>query len=304
MTQTLTIVRLAGPGAAENQPLFENSAYDLTTQPVDPATPAPKVLVAFQPPTDENLSIYDWVHVAGAGSDKIAAALRADKARPLITRTVGNMGKQIGEYVLSYMLTDLQKHDERERLQSRAEWDIQRAEGTFLFEKTVALLGTGGVAQGIAAVLKPLAKCIIGYSRHAAPKTGFVDVRPLSQFRHADFLVNALPATTATQEICNARLFDQMEGGVLINVGRGQTLHDGDLMNALETGTLRSAVLDVFRDEPLSAASPFWSHPKITVTPHVSGITRWRDTANAFLNYWPAFADGRLTSSVDLDQGY
>ena len=304
MTKPSIIVRLAGPGAEKSLPLFQSDAFELTTAPVDPASPARKVLVAFRPPRDEDLSIYEWVHVAGAGSDKVAAALQADGADPLMTRTVGRMGEQIGEYVLSYILADLQRHTERQRLQAEGEWSIAKAEGQFLFDKNVAILGTGGVAQGIAGVLQPLAKTVTGYSRRAEARPGFDNVFALTDFQGADFLVNALPATTATDEICNASLFEQMQGGVLINIGRGRTLHDNDLLAALDQGTLRHAVLDVFREEPLQASSAFWTHPKITVTPHVSGITRWEDTAQAFLSYWPAFAGGALTSTVDLAQGY
>ena len=129
MTKPSIIVRLAGPGAEKSLPLFQSDAFELTTAPVDPASPARKVLVAFRPPRDEDLSIYEWVHVAGAGSDKVAAALQADGADPLMTRTVGRMGEQIGEYVLSYILADLQRHTERQRLQAEGEWSIAKAEG-------------------------------------------------------------------------------------------------------------------------------------------------------------------------------
>jgi len=304
MNPILPRVRVSGPPSEDLLQLFRHSSFEATTDRVDPAYPGPKVLVAFRPPTDETLAHYDWVHVAGAGSDKVAAFLRRDGANPILTRTVGKMGEQIGEYVLSYILADLQKYRVRQDLQTRSQWSIADAQPRCLFDTRVAILGTGGVAQGIASMLKSLAKEVLGYSKSGTERDPFDAVRQLDNFQPTDIVINALPGTEQTESLCNDAFFGRMDQALFINIGRGRTVDDEALLRALEQGTVRHAVLDVFREEPLPVSSPFWDHPNITVTPHVSGITRWEDTAEAFFSYWPAFAGGTLRSTVSLDRGY
>jgi glyoxylate/hydroxypyruvate reductase A len=82
-----------------------------------------------------------------------------------------------------------------------------------------------------------------------------------------------LPLTADTHGILNRSLFAQLAPGAsLINVGRGEHLVDADLLQALDTGQLSSATLDVFRQEPLPTDSPLWQHPKVLVTPHVASM--------------------------------
>ena len=90
----------------------------------------------------------------------------------------------------------------------------------------------------------------------------------------ADIVVNLLPLTAATRGILNAASFAQMcRGASLINLARGAHLVDADLLQALNSGHLNRAVLDVFHTEPLPTDHPFWTHPKVTVLPHVAAQT-------------------------------
>ena len=90
----------------------------------------------------------------------------------------------------------------------------------------------------------------------------------------ADIVVNLLPLTAATRGILNAASFAQMRRGAsLVNLARGAHLVDADLLHALNIGHLNRAVLDVFHTEPLPIDHPFWTHPKVTVLPHVAAQT-------------------------------
>ena len=296
-------VRLAVPDIAGVRACLGDAGVILTEAPLAHES-GRRVLVAFRPPADEPIDRYDWIHIAGAGADHILKALPEDAPVPILTRTVGKMGRQIAEHVLSYILADLERHARREELQRQRSWNIPEAEGRWLFETDVAILGTGGVAKGIAEVLRPLARSVTGYATRGRREEPFTEVRALSDFRPADVIVNALPATPRTENLVGERIFREARGSLFINIGRGMTLDDDALVAALDAGRLRRAVLDVFRQEPLPAAHRFWGHPKITVTPHVSGITRPEDTAEAFLAHLPAFRVGTLQSTVDPGRGY
>ena len=93
-------------------------------------------------------------------------------------------------------------------------------------------------------------------------------------------------------------------GAWLVNVGRGDLIVEADLVAALASGPLAGAVLDVFREEPLPAAHPFWGHPKIAITPHVSGWHLTGGLEDVAENY-RRLQDGRpLLHEVDRDAGY
>jgi glyoxylate/hydroxypyruvate reductase A len=92
--------------------------------------------------------------------------------------------------------------------------------------------------------------------------------------KDTEILISILPLTDATRGILNADLFRQLpKGAFIINAGRGQHLIEQDLLAALDNGHLTAATLDVFDIEPLPPEHAFWSHPKITVTPHIASLT-------------------------------
>ena len=124
----------------------------------------------------------------------------------------------------------------------------------------------------------------------------------------ADYLVLAVPETPLTRGLIDRRRLAAMRpGSVLVNVARGRLVDEEALLAALDSGHLRGAGLDVFRQEPLPAGHPFYTHPKVLVTPHVSATTRrfWeRETAliednlRRFAEGWP------LRNLVDREAGY
>ena len=122
----------------------------------------------------------------------------------------------------------------------------------------------------------------------------------------ADAVVCLLPLTKDTEDILCADFFGRMkEGSLLVNVGRGRHLVDEDLPAALGQGRPAHVVLDVFREEPLPEGHPFWSHPRIIVTPHVAALTDPRGAAERVAENWRRLAAGEeLLDVVDVDSGY
>ncbi|MCU0887058.1 MAG: hypothetical protein MUC64_03415 [Rubritepida sp.] len=124
----------------------------------------------------------------------------------------------------------------------------------------------------------------------------------------SDFVVLLLPSTPATDNLINAaRLARMKRTAWLINFGRGGAIVDADLVAALAAGTIAGAVLDVFREEPLPPAHPFWTAPNCVVLPHIGGLHPERDAAVAALLAENArrFLDGApLAQAVDRALGY
>ena len=122
----------------------------------------------------------------------------------------------------------------------------------------------------------------------------------------SDVVVCLFPLTSETRGLLNARRFAQVKpGAALINFARGPIVVEPDLLAALGSGRISHAVLDVFDEEPLPAASPFWAHPNVTVLPHISAPTDRQTAAEVVADNVRRFRRGeRLTDVVDANRGY
>lgn len=145
----------------------------------------------------------------------------------------------------------------------------------------VGIAGLGVLGQSVARALAGIGYAVRGWSR--SPKDDLPegveafhgDAARADFLAGCDTLVCLLPLTDATRGVLDAGLFAQLPRGArLVNVGRGAHLVEADLLAALDSGRIASAVLDAFVQEPLPADHPFWRHPRITVTPHVASRTR------------------------------
>ena len=129
----------------------------------------------------------------------------------------------------------------------------------------------------------------------------------LDEFLRASrILVCLLPLTPETRGIVNRRTLGLLRaGGYVINVARGGHVVEGDLIDALEQGTLAGAALDVFEEEPLPASHPFWIHPKIVVTPHISASTLRDEAIEQIARKILALERGEaITGIVESQRGY
>ena len=146
-------------------------------------------------------------------------------------------------------------------------------------ERPVTILGLGELGQAAARMLSAIGFPVTGWSRSQKDIPGLrclAGEQTLPEaLATARILVLLLPDTPATENILNARTLEFLpRGAVVINPGRGTLIDDEALLAALDAGHLSHATLDVFRIEPLPPDHPFWSHPKVTVTPHIAAETR------------------------------
>ncbi len=122
----------------------------------------------------------------------------------------------------------------------------------------------------------------------------------------SDIVINLLPLTTATRGLLDARFFAALPRGAgIVNLARGAHVVDADLLAALDSGQLQHAVLDVFHTEPLPPGHAFWTHPRVTVLPHVAALTDARSAAQLVAENVKAFVEGRPPAHlVQRERGY
>ncbi len=177
-------------------------------------------------------------------------------------------------------------------------------------QRPVAMLGVGALGLAAARALQALNFPVTGWSR--TPKT-IPGLRCLygpdglrEALSTAAIVVTLLPRTPETENLLNARTLRYLpRGAFLLNPGRGPLIDDEALLAALGSGQVAHATLDVFRVEPLPKDHPFWSHPQITVTPHIAADTRAVSAARVLVdNIRRAVAGETLLHLVDRTLGY
>jgi len=226
-----------------------------------------------------------------------------------VTRIVdAGMVDAMSTYVLAAVLSHARQFNLYRRDQALKTWTARIPKHPH--DVRVGIMGLGHLGSDAARKLHALGFPVTGWSR--TPKstdgvTGFAGEGELDDFLSgADILICLLPLTSATQGILNRRTLSKLPAGAyLINAARGEHLVEGDLIAALESGHLSGACLDVFREEPLPESHPFWSHPQVTVTPHVASLTYPRDVAPQIVANYHRVRAGQLPRNVvDLKRGY
>jgi glyoxylate/hydroxypyruvate reductase A len=142
-------------------------------------------------------------------------------------------------------------------------------------ERPVTILGMGALGAACAAALRALNFPVTGWSRTPKPGNLHGEDGLKQALSTAQVLITLLPKTPETENLLNAaRLALLPKGAVILNPGRGPLIDDDALLAALDAGHIGHATLDVFRVEPLPQDHPFWTHPRVTVTPHIAADTR------------------------------
>lgn len=177
-------------------------------------------------------------------------------------------------------------------------------------ERTVAILGLGALGRAAGEALAAMNFDVLGWSRTAKTLPGIAchsgEDGLDAVLSRAEIVILLTPLTAETENLMNAQRFARLpKGAVVINPGRGPLIDDTALIAALDSGHLGHATLDVFRNEPLPKAHPFWAHPKVTVTPHIAASTRPRTAAAVIAeNVRRGEAGEPLLHLVDRTRGY
>jgi glyoxylate/hydroxypyruvate reductase len=174
----------------------------------------------------------------------------------------------------------------------------------------VGIMGMGSMGEAAAVLLRAVGYPILGWARspHKSDRAKcFAGQGELDAFlAEAAIVVCLLPLTDQTRGILNARTFRHVQhGSYVINVARGEHIVEEDLLEALESGQVAGAMLDVFTTEPLPADSPLWRHPRVVVTPHVASLSNPKTGAAVLADQLRRLERGEeLLHKVDVDRGY
>lgn len=174
----------------------------------------------------------------------------------------------------------------------------------------IGIMGLGHMGGYVAKRFADMGYQVSGWSnspKEIAQVKSYVGQEQLSEFlAHSQILINLMPLTADNTGILSEQLFKKLpDQAALIQVGRGQHLIEQDLLNALESGQLRGAIVDVFEQEPLAAEHPFWQHEKIVVTPHVASHAPMSVVVEQILENDRRLNLGLdLCHQVDVNKGY
>jgi phosphoglycerate dehydrogenase-like enzyme len=247
-----------------------------------------------------------WVQTSWAGVEPL---LGLDMKRDYILTNVRNIyGPMMSEYVFGYLLMLERRILPRWQAQLNKKWD-DRASGK-LKGKIFGLLGVGTIGAHLAATAHHFGMRVYGYTRQSET------CKDVDRYFHGDswctfafdldYLVCTLPGTTATKCIVDADFLAALPTKAwLVNIGRGITIDEPALVNALNNRALAGAILDVFAEEPLPPNHPLWSTPNTYITSHTAARNYPPDIASIFIENYNLFNQGEpLLYQVNFEKGY
>lgn len=274
--------------------------------------PADKVqyAVVWDPPTGwlRTFPNLKAIFSVGAGIDHILADKELPAGIPIVRTTGNELRQRVREYAALHVLRFHRKLPEIEVAQKEHKWTqyVEPLAGDII----VGVMGFGNLGKPVAQSLHQLGYSVRVWAR-SNKSVDFAEVyvgnAQLEQFlKNCNIVVCLLPLTHETVNLLRRDFFDSMPGGsYLIHAGRGQQLIDRDLIDALDSGQLGGATLDVFREEPLPVDHPFWSHPKILITSHTAGFIDPDSGGQIIARNVRAFQAGEdIADAVDLIRGY
>ncbi len=266
--------------------------------------------VVSRPPAGQLAAIngLEVVFSVNAGIEALLADGVVPPGIPIVRMVDEGLGQGMLEWVLATTLVWHRNLFLYRTAQLAGRWDPQAEK--LARDRTVCVLGAGHLGGRVAAALAQLGFVTRTWSRSPKQQSGVTSFagpdQLLDAVTQADFLINLLPSTPATANLIDAAVLARLAPqAVLINAGRGAQVVDAAVLEALDAGRLRAAVLDVFRTEPLPADHPFWRHSGVYLTPHVAAPTHATTAVEAIVaNIRKYEAGGALENVVEHGRGY
>jgi phosphoglycerate dehydrogenase-like enzyme len=258
-----------------------------------------------------------WIHSTAAG----VAQLMYPELRQsgvTVTNASGIFSVPMAEHTMGLILAMARNFPDSVRYQDQSKWSVQDLWDkpqhlTEINGRVLLMVGYGSIGRELARRAKAFDMRVWGVTRSGnGDSTHAEKILPVSQLNealpHADYVVISAPETSQTKHLIGAGQIARMKRGArLINVARGSLLDETALTNALESGALGGAALDVTTTEPLPAQSPLWHAPNLFITPHTSAVSErlWLRETELFLKLLDEWFGGKqLSNRVDFSRGY
>jgi len=244
----------------------------------------------------------------GAGVDGLMSVPTLPNDVPVVRLEDAGMAEQMADYVVLAVLRAYREMDVYAAQQREGLWQTRPIIAKNAFG--VGFLGFGVLGNAVARALAPFGFPLYAWSRTRKAAPGVVSYAGFAELHEflakAQVLVCLLPATADTASLLDRAALQTLPPGAhVVNVARGGLVVDEDLVMLLDTGHLAGATLDVFREEPLPRAHPFWHHPRIALTPHVSAVTLVDDSVAQIAAKIRRLERGETVSGVvDRVRGY
>jgi phosphoglycerate dehydrogenase-like enzyme len=251
-----------------------------------------------------------WIQASLAGVGDVIERAGLQNADAIVTRASGVYSGPLAEFVMMALLTHVKDLDRLRHDKANKRW--RQAHTDTLRGKTLCIVGMGSIGRAVAVRARPFGVRVVGVKRTVQEDDGawgYADelytTRDLhAALREADYVVVTLPNTPETYRLVNAEAFSAMkQGAYFANVGRGQVVDEGALVEALKRGHVSGAALDVFEKEPLPQGSALWDLENVIMSPHstasVPGLTNELQT-ELFCNNLRRYLDGEpLINELD-----
>ena len=217
-----------------------------------------------------------WIMVLSAGLEEMPLS-QINERKIIVTNARGIHKIPMAEYAISMLLQVSRQEKILIKNEQENKWD-KSLRMDEINSKTILIAGTGAIGQEVARLAKAFRMKTIGVSRSGKAVAYFdetyITKDMLSVLPKADFIVSVLPSTKETKQMYKKEHFKAMaDHAIFLNMGRGDVVEEEVLLHALDKCQISHAVLDVFATEPLPENHPFWEHEKVTVTPHLSGVS-------------------------------
>ncbi len=259
----------------------------------------------------EGASRLRWIQALTAGVDMLPLDI-IHRRGIIITSGRGIHRIYMAEYAIAAMIILARNLHHIFRNQIERKWDRSAPQGE-IYGNTLGILGLGSIGREIAKKVSCLGMRVIGVKRTPGPVESVEEVHGFGGmnevFSRSDYVINLLPDTAETRGVIDRSCFDLMKDtACFINMGRGATVNEKDLVDALRTRKIRGAACDVFATEPLPDDSPLWGLDNVILTPHVCGVslTYMERAIPIVLRNLGAYltGSGKMENVVDFATGY
>ena len=253
-----------------------------------------------------------WIHARYAGLDGLLSRALIESPMPL-TNGSGVFSQSLGEWAIFGAIWFAKDVPRMLRSQRAHQWDVYTV--AMISDQTMGIVGHGDIGRAIARRAKALGMRVLALRRDTAPREGDENVDQVyataemhEMLAQCDCVVSAAPLTPATKGLLSTAEFNAMKReAIVMNVGRGPVVDETALIEALRSGRIRGAVLDVFETEPLPPDSPLWDMENVLISAHCVDHTHsWLQDAVDFfyeqLAHWRAGEP--LRNVVDKHAGY